>query len=1341
MPKIWLGAFLLWALLPASSLSAQGTCGNLQLQLTPDYSFAIGSSSGGSGYTFTLGGKTLAEGSMTQLALFHYDGSLASTSEIMPSESVGTSFVPGKFGSAVTVAAGGTLSYPAAGNLGFGDGTVEMWVSPQYAGGNALYAAANQVLFQYWGSDGNQLVLGTTNNGSTGPYIYVGAEGVYGGYPQVSGIAAWNAGDWHHLAFTYSSSQGRVRIYVDGVLAVENDAAIQFPGGGPSTFTIGSDGAGNASNFAIDEVRISNDEMPASAIAYDAKRSTPFANDEILLPLAGVSPGQLTYSVAGCGTAMYSFAGVPITNLNPPSTLLAPGSTSVALSFNTMDPTSCRYSVGSAMAYSSMQPIDVGGSATMHGTTVSGLSPDVNVLNSVYIRCLSYPDYLLTLTYRDVAAPAGAFPRVGSLFRGYLYAADPNLGPKVQLYEGGFTAANTIRSKNPDVIIMPAISAISSSGDESVPDNYYLKDVNGNPIAFEPGSFYLNLTNPQVGEFLAQYAYQLLVEYNFAFDGVFFDNFTTSISYVTTDVYGNPVQIDSNGDGQPDNPATLDAAWKSGIDHMMETFKSLVPYAYTAGHLPPGPPDAESLATFNGDSINFQVTDVREGTSTFSELWTTYQDWFANGNPNIITMVQSAPPSQLAYGYGLTPLQAMLPETISFAQSFYPNMRFGLGVALMNNGYSTYDFGDIAPPVDWWYDEYDFNLGYPLGPAAQLDGQAAQNLLANSGFETGLTGWQLNVFADGQAQATAALDSIVTADGNSSARITIESAGTMQWHVDLEQDSIPLTAGANYQVQFWARADSPRTITVFSQGGAPNFPNYGLDAQISIGTNWSLYTASFVATNTANDGRLEFWVGDVAGNVWLDDVQLSVAPAAVYRRDYSKGVVLLNGVASQQTISLEPGLERFTGTQAPLYQYIVDDSDSGFSSHGPWSVVKYDSGVRHDNGPATSSAELNPPYFHAWELTCHQLGVSAGTAQWSLDIPADGQYTIQVWLPAAPNAGSWTKSAKYHIVSGGNVIASATLDQTTASSGDAWHMIGTVNLTTAGAPILTISNGGSGLMIADAVYVTSSALYNDGSPAPKVTLGGFDGILLQRQRPVAAPTSQVNSTVNAASFQPAIASAGFVSIIGTGFGTATRGWTSSDLSGSNLPTSLDGLSVTINGKPAYVEYISPTQINAIAPDDDTIGQVTVQVTTPQGTSYTATVLKQKLSPGFFTYRSGITSFVAAVHLDGSLVGPTGPSSRPAVPGEVIEIYGTGFGPTNPATPTSHLVSQAAPLASPATVSVGGVNATVQWAGLVSSGLYQLNVTVPAVATGNQPVQTTVSGFQSPLGVFLPVSSK
>jgi uncharacterized protein (TIGR03437 family) len=180
--------------------------------------------------------------------------------------------------------------------------------------------------------------------------------------------------------------------------------------------------------------------------------------------------------------------------------------------------------------------------------------------------------------------------------------------------------------------------------------------------------------------------------------------------------------------------------------------------------------------------------------------------------------------------------------------------------------------------------------------------------------------------------------------------------------------------------------------------------------------------------------------------------------------------------------------------------------------------------------------------------------------------------------------------------------------------------------------------------------------------------------------------------------------------------------------------------VTINGKPAYVEYISPTQINAIAPDDDTIGQVSVQVTTPQGTSYAGTVLKQQESLAFFTYQSGTTSYVAAVHLDGTLVGPTGPSSRPAIPGEIIEMYGTGFGTTNPAMPTSQLVSQPAPLVLPATVSVGGVNAQVQWAGLVSSGLYQLNVQIPVVAAGDQPVRTAIAGFQGSLSAFLAVGS-
>jgi len=676
----------------------------------------------------------------------------------------------------------------------------------------------------------------------------------------------------------------------------------------------------------------------------------------------------------------------------------------------------------------------------------------------------------------------------------------------------------------------------------------------------------------------------------------------------------------------------------------------------------------------------------------------------------------------------------MSPTLAAFARSYYPNMRFGLALALMNDGFFTYDIGDMnaLSPTAWWYDEYDFNLGFPLGPAIRIGAAPSADLVQNGGFENSLQGkWQLDIQQGG---ATAVQDCSVAADGSCSGRVSVTTAGDADYRISFEQENLPLVTGTSYQVQFWARADSPTTISVHSQGGAPSFTDYKLSAQFSIGTSWSLYTASFTAPLTVNDARLEFWVGNATGNIWFDDVQLAPSGTDLFRRDFSNGVVLLNGILSTQTVSALTGLQHFQGTQAPRYQYIVDDSDAGFSATGTWNTVTYNP-LPVYTGPSL----LTGPHYHAWEGALHQLDASSGTAQWDFSLPADGSYTIQVWLPAAPNAGNWTKNAVYEVVSNGKVIFSASLDQTTASSGDGWHTIATgLSLTVAGAPFLRVHNGGSGSLIADAVYVTSVALYNDGSEAPQVTLAPFDGILLQRQTPVAAPTSRVNSAVNAASYMPAIASGGFLSIVGTGFTNSSRSWTSSDFSGHNLPTSLDGVSVTINGKPAYVEYISPTQINALAPDDDTIGQVQVQVTTPQGASYPGVVLKQKLSPAFFTYQSGGTSYVAAVHLDGTLVGPAGPSSRPAAPGEVIEIYGTGFGPTNPILPSAQLVSQPAPLSLPAAVTVGGVNAQVQWAGLVSSGLYQLNVQIPNVGTGDQPIQTSVSGFQAATGVFISV---
>jgi uncharacterized protein (TIGR03437 family) len=228
------------------------------------------------------------------------------------------------------------------------------------------------------------------------------------------------------------------------------------------------------------------------------------------------------------------------------------------------------------------------------------------------------------------------------------------------------------------------------------------------------------------------------------------------------------------------------------------------------------------------------------------------------------------------------------------------------------------------------------------------------------------------------------------------------------------------------------------------------------------------------------------------------------------------------------------------------------------------------------------------------------------------------------------------------------------------------------------------------------------------------------------------PAGNITAVANAGSFQSNFASATWVSIFGTDLSASTEIWQASDFVNGTLPTSLDGVSVTINGVPAYIYYISPTQINALAPDDATTGAVQVQVTAAQK-SNSFTAQKQQFSPAFFTIDNG--AYLAARHLDGTLVGKAnllaGVTSQPAAPGETVELFATGLGPTNPPLPTAQLITTPEQLANSIQVTIGGAAATVGFAGLVEPGLYQLNVTVPAsLPSGDQAVLATIGGLQT-----------
>ncbi|HJZ99405.1 MAG TPA: IPT/TIG domain-containing protein, partial [Candidatus Solibacter sp.] len=190
-----------------------------------------------------------------------------------------------------------------------------------------------------------------------------------------------------------------------------------------------------------------------------------------------------------------------------------------------------------------------------------------------------------------------------------------------------------------------------------------------------------------------------------------------------------------------------------------------------------------------------------------------------------------------------------------------------------------------------------------------------------------------------------------------------------------------------------------------------------------------------------------------------------------------------------------------------------------------------------------------------------------------------------------------------------------------------------------------------------------------------------------------------------------------------------------------LPTSLDGVSVTINGKPAFVYYISSTQINVQAPSDTATGAVDVVVNNNGAISAPVEAQLQAVAPAFFTYL-GTNGAIASRLPDYAPVGgPSGTKTAPAKAGDTIVLWGTGFGATIPAVGAGSAVSGAPIVANTPVVTVGGMEPRVISAVLTTgtAGLYQITVQLPAgLPSGALEVQATVGGVKSPSGVTLVV---
>jgi len=231
--------------------------------------------------------------------------------------------------------------------------------------------------------------------------------------------------------------------------------------------------------------------------------------------------------------------------------------------------------------------------------------------------------------------------------------------------------------------------------------------------------------------------------------------------------------------------------------------------------------------------------------------------------------------------------------------------------------------------------------------------------------------------------------------------------------------------------------------------------------------------------------------------------------------------------------------------------------------------------------------------------------------------------------------------------------------------------------------------------------------------------------------------------VNAASGSTTVTPGSWVSIFGQNLAPSTKNWDGLIVNGV-FPLAIEGVSVTVNGKAASVNYVSSSQINIQAPDDTSTGPVAVRVTTPSGASNNGQVTLQAVSPGLFSFSGNGKHYASATLSSENLYYGSndllpGVKSKIAAPNDVVELWGTGFGPTKESMPAGSVVPRPSETQAPVMVQIGTVQVPAIFAGLVGAGLYQINVAVPELPDGEYPVTATVSGVSSQQGVLLQIS--
>lgn len=360
--------------------------------------------------------------------------------------------------------------------------------------------------------------------------------------------------------------------------------------------------------------------------------------------------------------------------------------------------------------------------------------------------------------------------------------------------------------------------------------------------------------------------------------------------------------------------------WGDGLDQFYASARSQFPNLILSG----GVRDSRGFGSLNGTQMEGfpGYTDFHSPNREYNNLAALLNKYTFNTRKRN---------SGSAHSHVLSKTPSRLYPFAAARPSSNRTFRFSLGMTLLENGF--FGFRNTTQYQDVWFDEYavdvtlgsatyghaiNFNsstvakvranrgwLGRPIAPRKRIYSDSAyapNNAIFSATFNSNVNGWEGR-----NTTLSRTSNSANVRDGSGALQISGHTGGYQKKFSEASAvgPKVPVVRNRDYTYVFSTRASKIREISVAIGGHSERF---------TIGPKWQRHVMTFTADET-DDKRANFNVGRESSNVWVDTVHLFEGNANVFRRDFERGIVIVNATPNTRTVSLNGTFRRIQGTQ------------------------------------------------------------------------------------------------------------------------------------------------------------------------------------------------------------------------------------------------------------------------------------------------------------------------------------------------------------------------------------------------------------------------------------------